>query len=58
MCENHGSGLLALRITPSDTGRLRRLTPIVDECTVDIVATSDGSIFFSDAGAVYRLASG
>ena len=56
MCENHGDGMLALRIDRSDPGKLRSMTPLVDECTVDIVATRDGSIFFSDAGAVYRLA--
>jgi glucose/arabinose dehydrogenase len=56
MCENHGQGMLALRIDRSDPGRLERLTPIVPECTVDIVQTPGGSVFFSDAGAVYRLA--
>jgi glucose/arabinose dehydrogenase len=56
MCENHGDGMLALRIDPSDPGKLLNMTPLVPECTVDIVATRDGSIYFSDAGAVYRLA--
>ena len=56
MRENHGDGMLALRIDQSDPGKLKRMTPIVGECTVDIVATRGGSIFFSDAGAVYRLA--
>jgi glucose/arabinose dehydrogenase len=58
MCENHGSGMLALRIDRSDPGRLRRLTPIVPECTLDVVATPDGTVFFSDAGGIYRLAPG
>jgi len=56
ICENHGDGMLALRIDRSDPGRLRRMTPILDTCTLDVVATPDGSIYFSDAGAVYRLA--
>ena len=55
MCENHGRGLLALRIDPARPGRLLNLTPIVPECTLDIVQTPDGSIVFSDAGAIYRL---
>jgi glucose/arabinose dehydrogenase len=58
MCENHGQGMLALRIDRSDPGRLRRLTPIVRECTLDVVEARDGSVFFSDAGAIYRLAPG
>jgi len=56
MCENHGRGMLALRIDRSDPVRLRRLTPVVQECTLDIVQTADGSIVFSDAAAIYRLA--
>jgi aldose sugar dehydrogenase len=56
MCENHGRGMLALRIDRSDPVRLRRLTPVVQECTLDIVQTPDGSVVFSDAEAIYRLA--
>ena len=56
MCENSGNGMVALRIDRSDPGRLLNMTPIVDECTLDIVETADGSVIFSDAGAVYRLA--
>lgn len=55
MCENHGRGMLALRIDPSAPGKLLRLTPIVRECTIDIVEMPDGSVVFSDAEAVYRL---
>ena len=55
MCENHGRGMLALRIHRSDPGRLLNLTPIVSECTIDIVQMPDGSVVFSDAEAVYRL---
>jgi glucose/arabinose dehydrogenase len=55
MCENHGGGMLALRIDPAQPGKLRNLTPVVRECTIDLVQTRDGSIVFSDAGAVYRL---
>jgi glucose/arabinose dehydrogenase len=58
MCNNHGMGMVALQIPRSDPGRLRTLTPIVEECTVDLVQTPDGSIVFSDAGAVYRLEPG
>ena len=52
---DHGQGMLALRIDEARPGRLRNLTPIVPECTIDIVQTRDGSIVFSDAGAIYRL---
>ncbi len=55
MCENHGQGMLALRIDPERPGKLRNLTPIVRECTLDVVQTPDGSIVFGDAGAIYRL---
>ncbi len=55
MCENHGRGMLALRIAPSAPGRLLNMTPVVSECTIDLVQTPDGSIVFSDAGAIYRL---
>ena len=58
MCENHGRGMLALRIDPSRPGRLRNLTPVVPECTIDVVQTPDGSIVFSDSGAIYRLVQG
>jgi glucose/arabinose dehydrogenase len=56
MCENSGNGMVALRIDRSDPGELLNMTPIVDECTLDIVETPDGSVIFSDAGAIYRLA--
>jgi hypothetical protein len=56
MCNNHGQGMVALRIDRSDPGRLRRLTPIVGECTLDLVQMPDGSVVFSDAQAIYRLA--
>lgn len=55
MCENHGRGLLALRIARSDPGRLLGLTPLLGECTIDIVQMPDGSVVFSDAEAIYRL---
>lgn len=55
MCENHGRGMFALRIDPSHPGRLLDMTPIVSECTLDIIEMPDGSIVFSDADAIYRL---
>jgi glucose/arabinose dehydrogenase len=55
MCENHGRGMFALRIDSAHPGRLLDMTPIVSECTLDIVQMPDGSIVFSDAGAIYRL---
>jgi glucose/arabinose dehydrogenase len=58
MCENHGRGMLALRIDPARPGKLLAMTPVVSECTLDVVQLPDGSIVFSDAGAVYRLAQG
>jgi glucose/arabinose dehydrogenase len=57
LCNNDG-GLIALRIARSDPGRLRNATPVVPEGTLDVVQAPDGSVVFSDAGAVYRLASG
>jgi glucose/arabinose dehydrogenase len=56
MCNNAGGGMVALRIDRSDPGRLLNLTPLVQECTLDLVQLPNGSIVFSDAGAVYRLA--
>jgi hypothetical protein len=55
MCENHGSGMLALRIKRSDPGRLLNVTPVARECTIDLVQTADGTIVFSDSSAIYRL---
>ncbi|HEY4620936.1 MAG TPA: PQQ-dependent sugar dehydrogenase [Gaiellaceae bacterium] len=55
MCENHGRGMLALRIKPSSPARLLNLTPIVPSCTIDVVQTRDGSVVFSDSDAIYRL---
>ena len=45
-----GSGMYALRIDPSRPGRLLATTPIVPECTLDVIQTADGSVVFSDAG--------
>jgi glucose/arabinose dehydrogenase len=57
MCENHGRGMLALRINRSNPGRLLNLTPIVPSCTIDVVQTRDGSVVFSSSTAIYRLVS-
>jgi glucose/arabinose dehydrogenase len=58
MCENSGNGMVALRIDRSDPGKLLNMTPIVSECTLDIVQAADGTVVFSDAEAIYRLAPG
>lgn len=55
MCMNDELGMVALRIRRSDPGRLLAMTSVVDECTLDLVQTPDGSVVFSDAGAIYRL---
>ena len=55
MCENHGQGLIVLRINPSNPGRLLNFTPIRPECTIDIVQTQDGSVVFSGSNGIYRL---
>ena len=55
MCENHGRGMLALRIKRSSPGRLLNLTPLVPECTLDVIQARDGSVVFSSPEAVYRL---
>jgi glucose/arabinose dehydrogenase len=55
MCENHGRGMLALRINRSNPVRLVNLTPIVPNCTIDVIQTRDGSVVFSDGQAIYRL---
>ena len=47
--------MYALRIDPARPGRLLAMTPVVPECTIDVVQTPDGSIVFSDSGAIYRL---
>jgi hypothetical protein len=52
---NDELGMVALRIRRSDPGRLLGMTSLVDECTLDLVQTPDGSVVFSDAGAIYRL---
>jgi glucose/arabinose dehydrogenase len=56
MCNNHGKGMVALRLDPEDPGRLANFTPIMPSCTLDVIQTSDGSIVFSDSQAIYRLA--
>jgi len=58
MCENHGSGMYALRIDPARPGGLLAMTPVVSECTLDVIQMPDGSIVFSDSGAIYRLEQG
>jgi glucose/arabinose dehydrogenase len=58
MCENHGSGMYALRIDPARPGRLLAMTRVVPECTLDVVQMPDGSVVFSDPGAIYRLQQG
>jgi glucose/arabinose dehydrogenase len=55
MCENHGRGLIALRINRSNPGRLLNFTPIQPSCTIDIVQTRNGSVVFSSSTAIYRL---
>lgn len=55
MCENHGRGLIALRIVFEPSARLVNYTPLVTECTLDVIVMPDGSIVFSDATAIYRL---
>lgn len=55
MCENHGQGMVALRINRSNPGRLLAFTPILPECTIDVIQTRDGSIVFSDSTGIYRL---
>jgi glucose/arabinose dehydrogenase len=55
MCENHGRGLIALRIRTKSPARLLNFTSLVPNCTIDIVQARDGSVVFSDGGAIYRL---
>jgi glucose/arabinose dehydrogenase len=55
MCENHGHGLVALRINRSNPGRLLNFTPVHPGCTIDIVQARDGSVLFSSSTAIYRL---
>jgi glucose/arabinose dehydrogenase len=55
MCENHGRGLVVLRIDRGHPGRLRNYTPIHPGCTIDIVQLPDGSVAFSSSTAIYRL---
>lgn len=55
MCENHGKGLIVLKINPSKPGRLLNFTPIHPNCTIDIVQAKDGSVVFSGSTAIYRL---
>ena len=56
MCMNHGKGMVALRLAPSDPGHLLAFTPIMDDCTLDLIQMPDGSIVFSDPQSIYRLA--
>ena len=55
MCENHGRGLIALRIKTSSPARLLNYTPLLTNCTIDIVQARDGTVVFSDGNAIYRL---
>jgi len=58
MCENHGRGLVVLRIDRASPGRLRNYTPIDGDCTIDIVQTRDGGVVFSGSAGIYRLVQG
>jgi glucose/arabinose dehydrogenase len=58
MCENHGRGMLALRVKRSSPAKLLNLTPVVPSCTIDVIQTRDGSVVFSDSEAIYRLVAG
>jgi glucose/arabinose dehydrogenase len=55
MCENHGRGLIALRIKTSSPAKLLNYTPLLPTCTIDIVQARDGSVVFSDGTGIYRL---
>ncbi|HSK17337.1 MAG TPA: PQQ-dependent sugar dehydrogenase [Gaiellaceae bacterium] len=55
MCNNHGLGMVALHVRPKRPGKLLHMTPLLDECTIDLVQTPDGGVAFSDATAIYRL---
>jgi glucose/arabinose dehydrogenase len=55
MCENHGRGMIVLKINRSNPGRLLNYTPILPECTIDVIQTRDGTIVFSGSTAIYRL---
>jgi glucose/arabinose dehydrogenase len=55
MCENHGHGLIALRIKTRSPARLLNYTPLLANCTIDIVQARDGTVVFSDETAIYRL---
>lgn len=55
MCENHGQGLVVLRVKSTSPARLLNFTPIVPECTIDIVQTLDGGVVFSSSTGIYRL---
>lgn len=55
MCENHGRGMIALHVSVKRDARLLNYTPLVSECTLDVITTADGSIVFSNAEAIYRL---
>jgi aldose sugar dehydrogenase len=58
LCENHGQGLIALRIKSSSPARLVNFTPISPSCTIDVIQTRDGSIVFSGSDGIFRLARG
>jgi glucose/arabinose dehydrogenase len=57
MCHNHGPGLFALRVNTGDPAALTAMTQVSDRCAVDVVATPDGQIYFSDATSIWRLVS-
>ena len=47
---------LALRIKTHSPARLLNYTPLLANCTIDIVQARDGTVVFSDEGrAIYRL---
>lgn len=55
MCENHGRGLIALRVRTKSPAKLLNFTPLVPNCTIDVIQTREGSIVFSSSTAIYRL---
>ena len=47
--------MIVLQINRSNPGRLLNYTPILPECTIDVIQTRDGTVVFSGSTAIYRL---
>jgi hypothetical protein len=52
---NHQPGVYAMRVETGPPARLVSFTKIAPQCSIDIAAANDGTIYIADPSAIYRL---